>query len=289
MTLTGEHLFIAMAAAAAIVAVILWRAPNLQAGVNRLTLIHNTLGIAVVFAGWAIGIVMFVWGVAAVRKDLIYFSFMPMVLAGLLYGFITRRHKTWYGVFGFDDSSERWRSFWAETRKLWGLPGQSSPAGASAPPPPPRGGSGPAPGRARSFSLSFSSRGTGPSRWAPIISFAASRLATGHITVFPNSLQFAIVLDPATEQQPHLDVFRQSLVVRRRDGGYLQLAVESDLAFIDATAGPRGFDGSYTIEVGLIAAKLTPGPFSGSIVIDTGDPVAPQLTVPVAGSVAVPI
>ena len=286
MTLTGAHVFMAMAAAAAIVAAILWQAPNLQVGTNRLKLIHNSLGLAAVFAGWAIGIAIFVWGVATVRKDLIYFSFLPMVFAGLTYNFITRRHTTWYGIFGFDDSSERWRSFWNETRSLWGLPTRSNPTGTSAPQSPLRGGSGPTPGHARSFSFSFSGSGSGPNRWAPLISFAASRLATGHITVFPNSLEFGIVLNPASERQPHLEAFRQSLVVRRRDGGHLQLAVDSDLAFLDGTVGSRGFDGSYTIEVGLVAAKLTPGPFSGSIVIDTGDPVEPQLRVPVAGSVA---
>jgi hypothetical protein len=286
MTLTGAHVFMAMAAAAAFVGVILWRAPSLQAGVNRLKLIHNSLGIAAVFAGWSIGIAMFAWGVAKARKDLIYFSFLPMLFAGMTYNFITRRHATWYGLLGFDDSGKRWRSFWNETRSLWGLPARSSTSGASPPPPPPNSNSGPASGRqARSVSLSFSSHGAGASRCTPLIGLAASRLATAHITVFPNSLQFAIVLDLASDDQPHLQLFRQSLVVRRQDGGHLQLAVESGLAFLDATVGPRGFDGSYTIEVGLIAEKLTPGPFSGSIVIETGDPVEPQLRVPVAGSV----
>jgi hypothetical protein len=294
MTLSGEHLFIAIAAAAATVALIVWRAPSLQAGMYRLNLVFNTLGIAIVFAGWALGIALFVWGVAAGRKDLIYISFMPMVLGGLTYNFITRRHRTWYGIFGFNDSRERWRSFWDETLNLWGLAGSSSrapgsTAGTGAPRTPPGGHSGPGqtPGRTtRSFSASFAGRGAGASLLGPIITFAATRLATGHITVFPSALQFAIELDPAgNAQQSHLDAFQQMLVVRRRDGGYLQLAVQSDLAFVDATAGPRRFDGSYTVKISLVATKLTPDPFSGSIVIDTGDPLEPQLTVAVAGTV----
>ncbi|HUF45734.1 MAG TPA: hypothetical protein VMN43_10350 [Aestuariivirgaceae bacterium] len=293
MTLSGEHFFLAIVAAAVIVAAILWMAPSWQAGRDRLNLIVNTLGIVIVFAGWSVGIAMLVWGIAAGNKGLIYFSFMPMVLGGLTYNFITRRHRTWYGIFGFDDSRERWKSFWDETRNLWGLPRRSSAApggsaGSSAPRTPPGRQSAATPGRpARGFSVSFGSRGASAGFLAPIIAFAATRLATGHVTVFPNSLEFAIGLDPASNgTQPHLEAFRQTMVVRRRDGGHLQLAVRSDLAFLDATAGPRRFDGSYTIEVGLVARHLKPGPFSGSIVIDTGDPAEPQLTVPVAGVVA---
>jgi hypothetical protein len=292
MTLSGEHIFLAVAAAAATVILIAWTAPSFQAGMHRLNLVLNTLGIAIVFAGWAVGIALFVWGAATGSKELIYISFLPMVLGGAMYNLITRRHRTWWGIFGFDDSRERWRSFWDETRNLWGLPPRSRPASGGTAQTPPGGQSGPGPapaGPTRSFSFSFGTpaRRGGAGVLGPIISFAASRLATGHITVFPSVLQFAIELDPAGNgQQPHLDAFQQSLTVRRRDGGHLQLAVASDLTFLDATAGSRNFDGSYTVTVGLIAARLPQGPFRGSIIIDTGDPVEPQLTVPVVGTVA---
>lgn len=297
MTLSSEHIYIAMAGAIATVALIVWRAPSLQAGYHRLNLLLNTLGIAIVFAAWAVGIALFVWGVVAGSKELIYISFLPMVLGGGMYSLITRRHRTWWGLLGFKDGSERWRSFWDETRNLWGLPPRARPApGSAAQNAPPRqsvSAAGPAPapspaGHTRSFSFSFGSRGRsgGAGLLGPIITFAATRLATDHVTVFPNVVQFAIELDASENaQQTHIGAARQTLVVRRRDGGYLQLAVHSDVAFIETTIGPRRFDGSYTISVGLVAAKLTRGPFSGTIFIDTGDPAEPQLTVPVAGIV----
>jgi hypothetical protein len=296
MTLSVEHMYLAMAAAIVTVALIVWRAPSLQAGYYRLNLLLNTLGIAIVFAAWAAGLALFVWGVVAGSKELIYISFLPMVLGGGMYNLITRRHRTWWGVFGFSDGRERWRSFWDETRNLWGLPPRSRPApgGSARNAAPGQSASGPGPGPApspahtRSFSFSFGSRGRsgGAGLLGPIITFAATRLATDHITVFPNDVRFAIELD-ASENAPqnHVGAARQILVVRRRDGGYLQLVVRSDLAFIETTPGPRRFDGSYTISVDLVATRLTRGPFSGTIFIDTGDPVEPKLTVPVAGIV----
>lgn len=297
MTNPSEYIYIAMAAAIGTVALILWRAPSLQAGYYRLNLLLNTLGIAIVFAAWAVGIGLFVWGVVAGSKELIYVSFLPMVLGGGIYNLITRRHRTWWEIFGFRDGRGRWRSFWDETRNLWGLPPRPGPApggasqkagpGQSAAAP----GPGPAPspaGNTRSFSFSFSSLGRsgGAGLLGPMITFAATRLATDHITVFPNVMQFAIELDRSEDApQGHVRAARQTPVVRRRDGGHLQLAVQSDLAFINATPGPRRFDGSYTITVGLLAAKLARGPFSGTIVISTGDLVEPQLRVPVAGIV----
>jgi hypothetical protein len=297
MTLSSEHVYIAIAAAIATVVLIVWRAPSLQAGYYRLNLLLNTLGITIVFAAWAVGIALFIWGVVAGSKELIYISFLPMVLGGAMYNLVTRRHRTWWGIFGFRDGRERWRSFWEETRKLWGLPPRTRPAPGGAAQNAPAGQSasatapGPAPspaGRTRSFSFSFGSRGRsgGAGLLEPIITFAATRLATDHITVFPNVVQFSIELDASENaQQNHVGAARQTLVVRRRDGGYLQLAAQSDVAFIETSPGPRRFDGSYTIAVGLVAAKLLRGPFSGTIFIDTGDPAEPKLTVPVAGIV----
>ena len=296
MTLSSEHIYIAMAAAIATAALIVWRAPTLQAAYHRLNLVLNTLGIATVFAAWAVGIGLFVWGVAAGSKELIYISFMPMVLGAGMYSLITQRHRTWWGLLGFKDGSERWRSFWDETRNLWGLPPRVRPAPGGAQNAPPRrsaSATGPAPapspaGHTRSFSFSFGSRGRGGGTGllGPILTFATTRLATDHIAVFPNVVQFVIELDASENaQQTHVGAARQTLVVRRRDGGYLQLAVHCDVAFIETTIGPRRFDGSYAIAVGLVATDLMRGPFSGSIFIDTGDPVEPQLTVPVAGIV----
>jgi hypothetical protein len=149
-------LLIAVILALATVIGIAVTAPSLAALTYRLKLIANTLGLAIVVAGIVAAAVMLAWGLLARNLELIYLSLIPFAAAGLTYGSITRRHQTWWGLFGFKDGRERWRSFWDETRQLWGYSPsprtrrQSTARGAAGQAP----GAGPVPSGTRPFSLS---------------------------------------------------------------------------------------------------------------------------------------
>lgn len=124
------QLLVAFALPLATVIAIVASAPSLKAGIDRLKLVSNLLGLflLVVLAGSAA--VLFVWGIVAGDKGLVYFALLPMIGAFLLADFITRRHATWWSLFGFNDRSERWQAFWNETISLWRSAG--SPAAPSA-------------------------------------------------------------------------------------------------------------------------------------------------------------
>lgn len=297
-----SHTPILIVAALALLTVIaiVATAPSLSAGIDRLKLVFNTLGLAIVAAGAVAGTVLLIWGLLANSKDLIYISFIPFVAAGLTYGFITRRHRTWYGLLGFNDSRERWRSFWDETRRLWGYgPSpraqrtRATPAGAGSTPgsgAPPGGGAShgrrPAPGGGRSYSFSFNLGGTGARLLGPLVKLAAHRLVSDRVSVFPSELYFAILLGGAGQPaQAQLASYRQQLTVRRDDGGPLALSVGTDLEFLNFDVGIPGLDGSHPVAVALRPERLEPGAYEGTITIDTGEPHLPRLLVPVTARI----
>jgi hypothetical protein len=276
---------IAVALALAMVVGIVVTAPSLNVGVDRLKLILNSLGLAIVVAGAITFMMMLVWGLLAGSQELIYLSFVPFAAACLTYGFITRRHATWYGLLGFRDGRERWRSFWDETRQLWGYgpsPG-SNRAGAGG------AAAGPAPGGNRSFTFSFNlggnRAGAGGSLLGPLAEFAARELASDRVSVFPNELHLSIFLSgTGPRERAHLSSYRQQLKVRRDDGGPLQLATRTNLLFLTLNVGSQDLDGSYPVSVSLLPELLEVGSYSGVITIETGDPLQPQLIVPVTAS-----
>lgn len=292
MAFSYTSVLIAVALALATVIGIVVTAPGWDAGIERLKLIFNTLGLAIVVAGAVTGTVMLVWGVLAGNQELGYLSLMPFAAAGLTYGFITRRHMTWYGLLGFDDRGERWRSFWDETRQLWGYgpsprsaPGSTAP-GAMGPSP----GAGAPPSSSRSFTFSFNLGGnTGGAKSTlagPLAQFAAHRLASDRVSVFPSELHLSILLGgTGPTERLHLASYRQRLTVRRDDGGPLQLDTRTDLRFLALDRGTQGLDGSYPIDVSLVEEWLQSGSYSGAIMIETGDSLQPRLIVPVTATV----
>src|SRR5687767_13190897 len=119
--LSNYHVALALALALAMIIAIVFTAPTMAAGLDRLKLVMNTAGLFIVVARASGGAVMLAWGLWAGEKELVYLSFLPLVGSSLFYGLLTRRHQTWYGALGFDDSSARWKSFWNETTDLWQL------------------------------------------------------------------------------------------------------------------------------------------------------------------------
>lgn len=277
---SGVFVIVGLLALATILA-ILATAPSLAAGVDRLKLVLNTLGLVIIAIALPLGVGMFVWGFAVHDKALIYFSFIPLVASVATYRAITRRHRTWYGILlGVDDSRETWSSFWNETLRVWGVrardrasPGRDRAAAGTA-------------GEAQSHTFSFSlDIPAGRAPWlSSLIKFAAHRLDTAEITVFPNALHIAVALGD-TKEASHLRGFRQSLSVRRADGGPLKLKARTDVPFLELVVGLRQPDGSYEIAVRLKPQRLTKGAFKGEIRIETGDHAMPVLTVPVSAMI----
>jgi hypothetical protein len=264
-------------------------APSLSAGLRRLRLISNSLGLCLVVATALSGIIMLVWGLVAGSKELIYLSLMPLVGAFLFYEMITRQYRTWYGLLGFNDKKERWKSFWSETVGLWrsGQLRQKSSGGPahsrSAPKPV---GEGPAAAGGRGFSFSFGMDKTGTNLLGPLVRLIAHQLSSDRISVFPNVLQISIVLPTEGEKdRSYLESFFHQLTVRSHGGTPLRISVDSDLPFLEVVAGPPMADGCHSVDVRLLPHRLIRGPFSGTISIHTDDPDQPRLTVPVAGRI----
>jgi hypothetical protein len=293
VSLFDAELLLVLGLALATVAAIVFTAPSFSAGIDRLKLIHNLLGIVIVGGAALIGTILLVWGLAAGRKDLIYISFMPLAGAGLAYGAFTRRHQTWYGALGFKDGTERWRSFWAETASLWrsargNAPSGSRTGGHGAAPIPlhqPPAGQSRSPRGATTFSGSFNVGAGGGRLLAPLLRYAAHRLSTERITVVPNILHLSIAREGERGERLSLSDPVSELTVRRHDGGPLALSARTDLDFLSLTVWPRRADGSYPVAVGLVPHRLRQGLFAGTIEIDTGDAAEPRLTIPVAGEV----
>jgi len=279
MVITETHVYVVAGLAFVTVGALLLTAPTLQAGANRLKLLMNTLGVAVVVICGIGGVVLLGWGFAAKDKELIYISFIPLVAAGATWNFITRRHRTWWGLLGANDSRERSQSFWRETSSLWR--GRDPDAGPAAPRSRIRRETTPGDEHTVSFSFNLGGRGRG---LGSLLRFGAHRLSTDRVAVFPTMLQMAIVLDGIAKAD-HVAAFRQDLTIRRDDGGPLDLHARSDLHFLTLALGPADADGTYVLTVGLHAGELPAGPFSGAIEIETGEADQPLLTVPVFGEI----
>lgn len=279
MVITEIHIVLIAGLAFLAVAALVLTAPTVRAGTNRLKLVMNTLGVLVSVTMGIVGVGLLVWGFYTEEKGLIYFSFLPLVFAVWAWDSVTRRHRTWWGILGGNDSRERSESFWRETTALWRGrdPDEAEPTQS-------RRTRGTPPGDARTFSFSFNlggqDRGLGS-----LLRTGAHRLSSDTVSAFPNVLQFAVVLDRYGGDRSHVDAFRQEITIRRHDGGTLDLRATSDLPFLAITVGPAAADGTYSLIVGLRSEKLPEGAFGGTISIETGDPEQPRLFVPVVGEI----
>jgi hypothetical protein len=288
MIWSDQYFLLAVALSVVTVAGVVLTAPSWSAGLRRLKLISNSLGLFLVVATALSGTIMLVWGLVAGSKELIYLSFMPLVGAFLFYKVVTRPYRTWYGLLGFNDNKERWKSFWSETVGLWRSElRQQSPGGPthsrSAPRPV---GEGSAATGGRGFSFSFGMDKTGANLLGPLVRLAAHRLSSDRVSVFPNVLQMSIKLATDGEKdRSYLESFFHQLTVRSHGGTPLRISVDSDLPFLEVVAGPPRADGCHTVDVRLLPHRLIRGPFSGTITIHTDDPDQPRLTVPVAGRI----
>jgi hypothetical protein len=288
MVWTDPYFLLAGALAIVTVAAVVLTAPSLNAGIDRLKLISNSLGLFVVVALALGGTIMLAWGLVAGSKELIYLSFMPLVGAFLFYELITRPYRTWYGLLGFNDKKERWKSFWSETVRLWRSgqrqPSSSGPTHSRPPSRPARQGAVPTGGGGFSFSFGMDKKSA--NLLGPLIRLAAHRLSNDHISVFPNVLQMSIKLVPEGEKdRSYLESFFHQLTIRSHDGAPLRLSAHSDLPFLDVVASQTRADGCHTIDVRILPHRLSHGPFSGTISIYTDDPDQRLLTVPVTGTV----
>jgi hypothetical protein len=256
-------------AAAALVAT----APSLRAGVDRLRLVFNTLGLFVVVAGVTMGVGMIGWGLLAGDKEPLYLSLFPLVGAGFVYRLITRRHQTWYGALGFNDSSARWSSFRDETKRLWGLSAEPASSVAKDDQAASFG-----PGAIRSHHVTWSFGFGGIARSG---SFEATAPRTSEPPiVFPTNLR--LVVDRSSGVA-FLEAFRREVFVSAGEGATLDAA--TDVPFLQLATGDRNVHGGYTVEVALRPERLVAGPFSGTIWIRVIDADPAVLSVPVEGAV----
>ncbi|WP_119304824.1 hypothetical protein [Dongia deserti] len=279
MTITEIHVLLIAGLAFLSIAALLVTAPTLEAGINRLKLVMNTVGIIIVVACSVGGIALFVWGFHTGEKGYIYFSFLPLAAAVGTWNAITRRHRTWWGILGANDSSERSRAFWKETFNLWrGRDPDHDPAGQRF-----RWTPGDKGGGNLSFSINLGGSGA---KLASLLQLGAHRLSTDLVSVFPNVLQFAVVLDErAQAERSYLDLARQELTVRRKDGAPIAVRAASDLPFLTITPEATRPDSTHVLIIGLRADELRVGPFTGTISIETDHPDQPTITVPVIGQV----
>ena len=83
------------------------------------------------------------------------------------------------------------------------------------------------------------------------------------------------------------ELLTQTVMVRKRSGGFVIVEATSDLPFVSVHRTPDGDVSSdaFRIEVGLLSDRLTPGSIEGSIRLVTNDPLFPELIIPVRGRV----
>jgi hypothetical protein len=288
-----DKVLLLLAMVVAVLAGILATAPSLSAGLDRLKLLNNLLGLAVVFAVAAIGLALLVWGLISGRGDLVQLAVVPLLVAGVGYQALTRGRRR------DPVSGDNRAPFWQETRDLWqsvfgAAPASSSPvASASADATvADRAGTGGEAAPAGGPSLFMFGAGqiepAGPAGHVleRALRFIAHRLADRRVSVFPESLQLAVVMSPAPGEGPAFAGGRPpELSVRRRGGAPLMVWARTDVPFLEVTVGRRRRDGSYPIVVGLVPQRLVPGPFAGTIEINTGDSLDPRISVPVGGMV----
>lgn len=90
MTFSYVHLAGSLALATAIIISVLFTAPNMTAGLQRLRLGVNVLCRTIVGGGFILCAVMLVWGVTVRSETLMYTSMIPLVIALLTSKFMQR-------------------------------------------------------------------------------------------------------------------------------------------------------------------------------------------------------
>ena len=118
----------------------------------------------------------------------------------------------------------------------------------------------------------------------PRIPIEVNVLVKPDIFITPDQVDFGQLTLAQIKNKPEvLDLIKQTLLIKRRDGEMTITSVTTDLPFLEVTHEPGGRAQAFRLDVGLDPDQLGPGLFKGSVKLKTDDPKFPELTIPVSG------
>jgi hypothetical protein len=147
----------------------------------------------------------------------------------------------------------------------------------------------------RHYRLSLTLSGDGPagkqqdtitlvtsSRRHPFLEIKANTDIKERVYTFPDVVDFGRIQPYALKSRPQMISFlTQTLMVYQVGGKDFQIAVSTDVPFVQLSPAQSTMKDRYQIEVTVIPEKLESGEVNGSIVVMTNDPEFPRLTIPV--------
>jgi len=92
-----------------------------------------------------------------------------------------------------------------------------------------------------------------------------------------------IPLEHAVQTPGVFDLFRQTILVKKRAGEFRIVSVRTDVPALLTTTAPLGSSASFRLEIALSPERLALGTLSGSIWIATDDQKIPEIAIPVHG------
>jgi len=104
----------------------------------------------------------------------------------------------------------------------------------------------------------------------------------------PETVDFGQVDRAGLLRNPSMnELLTQTIMVRKRNGGFVIVNATSDLPFVSIHRTPDGGASSdaFRIEVGLVTDRLMTGSIDGSIRLVTDDPRFPEVIIPVRGQI----
>jgi hypothetical protein len=116
------------------------------------------------------------------------------------------------------------------------------------------------------------------------IKIAVNVLVKENLYTFPDIVDFGTVsLGQLARTTSILDIFTQTVLVKKREGEFEINSVTSTLPFLRIHREPAGKSGTFRIDVSLDHNELRPGKVNGSLRIRTTDTEFPELEIPVQG------
>lgn len=120
----------------------------------------------------------------------------------------------------------------------------------------------------------------------PRIRIGINILVKRDIYALPQAVDFgALSLDRLKASPASANGEVETLMVKRRDGGFRIEGISSDVPGLAISVEPHGESQAFRIELTPQPDKIARGPLNGTIRIGTSDPAIPEITVPVRGLV----
>lgn len=118
----------------------------------------------------------------------------------------------------------------------------------------------------------------------PRLNIEVNTLVKADLHVSQETVDFGRLSLAELRRQPDkLELTRQTLTVRNREGAMRITGLKSDLGGLTLSPTPQVAAQAFQIEVGLDLAQLQPGPLNGVIELHTDNPAMASLSIPVSG------